>query len=128
MKKIILAAALMLAAPVYAQDLSNIDQAQLEGIMKQAQAVQVCLAQLDQTALQALQAEAEKLAAEVDALCKAGNRDEAQAKAISYGKQMVKEPVMIELKECAGMASIMIPQAAWAELENEDTQAHVCNI
>jgi len=127
-KKIILAAALIFTAPLYAQDFANMDQAQIENMMKQAQAMQVCMANIDQSALEALKVESEKLAAEVDALCKAGDRDDAQAKAISFGKKMVKEPVMLELKECAGMASMMIPQTVWAELDNEDTQAHVCNM
>ncbi|MDB4308255.1 hypothetical protein N9985_03140 [Gammaproteobacteria bacterium] len=128
MKKIILAAALIFTAPLFAQDSVNMDQAQIENMMKQAQAMQVCMANIDQAALEALKAESEKLAAEVAALCNAGDRDDAQAKAISFGKQMVKEPVMLELKKCAGMASMMIPQTVWAELDNEDTQAHVCNL
>ena len=82
MKKIILAAALIFTAPLYAQDFANMDQAQIENMMKQAQAMQVCMANIDQSALEALKVESEKLAAEVDALCKAGDRDDAQAKAI----------------------------------------------
>jgi DNA polymerase/3'-5' exonuclease PolX len=127
MKNRLIAVALLMAAPLYAQDFSNMDQAQIEGFMKQAQAMQVCMADIDQQELDALRVEGEKMASDIQALCKAGKRDEAQATAITYGKQMVNEPVMQELKECAGMASMMIPQTMWAELENEDTQAHVCN-
>jgi hypothetical protein len=128
MKSILVTVALLMAAPLYAQDFSNMDQAQIEGFMKQAQAMQVCMADIDQQELDALRVEAEKVTAELQALCKAGERDEAQAKAINYGKQMLKDPVMLELKECTGMASQMIPQTMWAELENEDTHAHVCNM
>ena len=99
----------------------------IKKMMQQAQAMQVCMANIDQQELDALRVEGEKFAAEIQSLCKAGKRDEAQATAITYGKQVVNEPVMQELKECAGMASMMIPQTMWAELENEDTQAHVCN-
>ena len=128
MKNILIAVALLMAVPLCAQDFSNMDQAQIEGFMKQAQAMQVCMANIDQQELETLRVEGEKFAAEIQALCKAGKRDEAQATAITYGKQMVDEPVMQELKECAGMASMMLPQAMWAELENDDTQAHVCNM
>ena len=128
MKNILIAFALLMAAPLCAQDFSNMDQAQIEGFMKQAQAMQVCMANIDQQELETLRVEGEKFAAEIQSLCKAGKRDEAQATAITYGKQMVDEPVMQELKECAGMASMMIPQTMWAELENDDTQAHVCNM
>jgi hypothetical protein len=127
MKNSLIAVALLIAAPLYAQDFSNMDQAQIEGFMKQAQAMQVCMADIDQQELDALRVEGEKMASDIQALCKADKRDEAQATAITYGRQMVNEPVMQELKECAGMASMMIPQTMWAELENEDTQAHVCN-
>ena len=128
MKKIILAAALLFTAPLHSQDYATIDQAQIENVMEQVQAMQACMANIDQSALEALKVESEKLAAEVSALCKAGNRDDAQAKAIDFGKKVVNEPVMLELKECAGMASMMIPQAVWAELNNDETQAHVCNM
>jgi hypothetical protein len=128
MKNSLIAVALLMAAPLYAQDFSNMDQAQIEGFMKQAQAMQVCMADIDQQELDALRVEGEKMSSDIQALCKAGKRDEAQAKAVTYGKQMVNEPIMQELKECAGMASMMIPQAMWAELENEDTQAHVCTM
>ena len=127
MKNILITVALLIAAPLYAQDFANMDQAQIDGFMKQAQAMQLCMANIDQQELEALGVEGEKLAAEIQTLCKAGERDEAQAKAVSYGKQILKDPVMLELKECTGMASQMIPQTMWAELENEDTQAHVCN-
>jgi TolA-binding protein len=109
-------------------DLSNMDQQQLQGMMQQVQAMQACVAKIDQQKLEVIRKESEQITADIKSMCAAGERDAAQSKAIAFGKKTVNEPVMLELQACAGIMNLSIPQSAWAELENENTQVHVCNL
>ena len=64
--------------------------------MQQAQEVQSCMQQIDQAEVQRVKAEAEAVAEEIQGMCVSGDRSAAQSRAVSYGKQLEKEPVVQE--------------------------------
>jgi hypothetical protein len=107
---------------------NNIEQSDVNNWMGQAQQAQQCLAKIDQTAVQNLQAEGQGIADEIQKLCAAGDRAAAQAKAVAYGKKLAQDPNVLILKECAGFVNIDIPQTTWADLESDATTNHVCDI
>jgi hypothetical protein len=141
MKAVIACVTLCLPLVSVAQDLSEIDPAAvdsamqqidpatIEALMQQAQKIQVCMAKIDQAELEQVQAEAEAKAAELRKMCAAGERAAAQSEAVTYGKQLVEEPVILEAKACLGIAGLGIPQATWADLDDAETaQVHVCDM
>ena len=141
MKSVVFCVALCLSAMSVAQDLSDIDPAivnsvikQLDpetvaAVMQQAQKIQACMAKIDQAEAEKLRMEAEAQATEIRALCASGERASAQSQAVAFGKQLAEEPVVIEAKACAGISGLTIPQASWAQLEDSETaQPHVCDL
>ena len=110
-------------------DLGNLDAAKLQAMMEQAEIVQACLAKVDQTRLQSLQAAAEEEGTQIDALCQEGKRDEAQAKAVAYGQQMINEPLVRELQTCVGIPDLTLPLALWAQAGKDgSSESHVCSL
>jgi len=141
MKFVIACLAVCLPLLATAQDLGGIDQetidsvinqvdpATVDAVVKQAQRIEACLAKLDQTEVTRLKAEADAKASEIRSMCASGERAEAQTQAVTFGKQLEQEPVVIEAKACIGIAGLAIPQTTWASLEDSETaQTHVCDL
>ncbi|MGD9603701.1 MAG: hypothetical protein AB7O21_18895 [Gammaproteobacteria bacterium] len=110
-------------APVTAQQPMPPDMAQ---VMQHAQALQACLAKVDQGALDELRGRGQALGAEVKALCAAGKRDEAQAHAITAGRAIAESPAMRALGDCGEMARGMVQHPAVTEAV-EGRASHVCD-
>ncbi|MEQ8496964.1 MAG: hypothetical protein RLW42_22320, partial [Gammaproteobacteria bacterium] len=64
------------------------DAAQLERLQVHAAEMQACMEQVDQGALEAMQSEGAAVGQEIRALCASGKRDDAQARALEYGKRV----------------------------------------
>ncbi len=106
----------------------------MQAMMLQAQKAQACMEQVDQDALQALEEEGRRFEAEIKALCAAGKRDQAQKKAMAYGRKMAASPVIKEIKKCAemmqGMVQNMFPGMEMGMMDGEDgteSAGHVCD-
>lgn len=102
---------------------------QMQQMMKNAQKMQECIAKIDQSAMQKLTEKSQKMQGELQALCAAGKRDEAQDKAIKFGKEISNSKEMQEMKKCGEMAQQMMqqmPQIPGSD-GNKGTQ-HVCDV
>ena len=111
-------------------DFQNMGQGDMQEMMKNMQKMQQCISSINQDELDQLQSRSEKFSASIKSLCKKGSRDEAQKKAISYSKKMIKEPVMLEMKKCGDMAKGMMPDMPLTFTEEDIEQgkaAHVCD-
>lgn len=105
-----------------------LDSSQIQMLLDQAQGIESCMAELDATATQELRARSERVTAEVETLCKAGKRDEAQAMALAFGREMATSPAMVNLQECAGPLGALLP-VALASLRGDATDAmQVCDV
>jgi hypothetical protein len=102
------------------------DPAELQRMMAQAQALQACLAKTDQGALDALRRKGEAIAAELKAMCAAGQREAAQARAIEYGREMAAAPIMKSLAACGDMAKSLVQLPFVAE-ETGGQTPQVCD-
>jgi len=110
-------------------DLGSLDAAKIQAMMEQAEIVQACMAKVDQSQLQNLQAAAEEKGTQIDALCQAGKRDEAQAQAVAYGQQIINEPLVRELQSCVGIPDLTLPLALWAQAGKDgSSDSHVCSL
>lgn len=134
MKKWIVLSALALPMLATGQDtsgfdLGSLDAAKIQAMMEQAQIVQACMAKVDQTQLQNLQVAAETEGTEIDALCQEGKHSEAQAQAVAYGQQLIKDPLVKEMQECVGVMDLTLPLALWAQAATDPAaDSHVCRL
>ena len=95
--------------------------------MGKMQKAMACMKNIDRSALEGLREEGEKLKAEIGALCKSGKRNEAQDKAMVYGKEMMSRPELIKMRECGKMMAGMMPEMPFEHIEKESKNSHVCD-
>ncbi len=100
--------------------MQNMDMGQLQEAM-------ACMKNIDMSVVKGLEAEGKKMEAEVDALCKSGNRDGAQDKAMEYAMEMRKRPELQKMQECGKMAAGMLPKGVFDDLVEEGKNRHVCD-
>ena len=115
-----------------AQNYQNMSEEDMQKMMQQMQKMQSCMQNIDQAKLKALDQRSSQILANIDSLCASGKRDEAQAKAISYGKEMAKDPTMQAMKKCGEMMSSemmegMMPKTPLMDLDKDLTSHHVCD-
>lgn len=121
------AALCALAQPLFAESPAGADETDRQRMMMQGlQQMQACMANLDHAAMEHLGKEGEALTAEIKALCKDGKRDEAQEKAMAFGKKMAKDPTMKAMAACGEHMQGMLPQPP-AATEEELKKHHVCD-
>ncbi|MDT8451525.1 MAG: hypothetical protein RQ936_02125 [Gammaproteobacteria bacterium] len=129
MKITVIALSLLLPAIAFAQEMPSLNQADVENMMKNLKGMESCMQNIDEKKLDELKRGAEQVESEVDDLCRAGKRSQAQTKAISYGKEMENDPTMKAMMKCIEpMKGMMksIPMMPFDEvIENSDT--HVCD-
>ena len=104
---------------------------QLQQLQQQALEMQRCYAEVDQTELERLQRDGEAAGAEIRALCDAGRRDAAQARALALGQVLAADPAVAALGACSRLLGDMIPglaAAATASAADESAPAHVCDL
>jgi hypothetical protein len=104
-------------------------EADLQRLQAQAQEMQACFAKVDQTALADLRARGESVAADINALCAANKRDEAQRAAQDYARTLADEPVTKSLAGCGEMAQQMMQtfSSLAAAADPGTTTTHVCD-
>jgi Flp pilus assembly protein TadD len=106
----------------------NVD---MQKMMQQAQAMQECMAGVDQSAMGRMQSEAEAMKAKIDGLCKAGKRDEAESYAIEAGMKISQDPELQKIRKCGEkmqgmMANMPLPNIPTAA-GGENGAKHLCD-
>jgi hypothetical protein len=76
------------------------DPAAMQKMAAKAQAMQTCIAKIDQAKIDALEAQATALSDKIKALCDAGKKDETLKQAMSMGKKMQSDPTVKALRGC----------------------------
>ncbi len=125
----LLSLALMGVAPTQAQ---APDPAQMQRMMEGVQAMQQCLARIDEKTLRRLEQRGEQMEREIDSLCAAGKRDEAQRRAIAMGVEFMNDPAARQMNACAKQAQELVPSMASATsppFADPDARSagHVCD-
>ena len=123
---------LLMPMVTVAQNYQNMSEEDMQKMMQQAEKMQSCMQNIDQAKLQAIDQRSSQVLAKIDSLCASGKRDEAQETAISYGKEMAKDPTMQEMRKCGEMMSGemmqgMMPKIPMMDLEKDLSSRHVCD-
>lgn len=120
---------LFLAMPLVsaAQNYQGMNDADMQKMMQQMKKMQSCMKDVDQSELKALEQRSRRMEAEVKSLCAGGKRDQAQNKAISFGKEIVNEPTMKLMRKCGEMMKDMMPAMTFPDLDRISAEHHVCD-
>ena len=107
----------------------GMNEEQLQQMMEQMQAMQACIAKIDKADMERLDARVEAVQMEIDALCTAGRRDQAQERTIARGREMMDSKEVEEMIKCGEMAQQMIEQMDFLNQESKDElqNLHVCD-
>lgn len=118
----------LLPVAAFAQFPQGMNEMDVQKMMQQAQAMQACMEQVDQTALQKFQVRAREVNEEIKSLCAAGKRDEAQKVAMDFAMEAEKDKAVQEMKKCGELAKDMMPQQMPETYEDLDySRQHVCD-
>jgi hypothetical protein len=114
---------------VNAQNHPQFDQQQMQAMMQNAQQMQACMENVDQSELQRFEQQAKQMEAEVNALCDAGERDQAQHKALSFGQTVASSAAIQEVRNCAEIMRDVMPGIAdmAKNYSAENSESHVCD-
>ena len=123
---------LLMPMVTVAQNYQNMSEEDMQKMMQQAQKMQSCMQNIDQAKLEAIDKRSSEILANIDSLCASGKRDEAQQTAISYGKEMAKDPTMQAMRKCSEMMSGemmqgMMPKTPLMDLDKDLSSRHVCD-
>ncbi len=123
---------LLMPMVTVAQNYQNMSEEDMQKMMQQMEKMQSCMQNIDQAKLKAIDQRSSQILAKVDSLCASGKRDEAQEMAISYGKEMAKDPTMQAMKKCSEMMSGeimqgMMPKTPLMDLDKDLSSRHVCD-
>ncbi len=112
----------------HAQGMSD---AQMQQMMQQAGAMQKCFENIDQSAIQGLEAKGRNMESKIRALCSAGKRDEAMRAAMKYSKEIHNDPQLKAIRKCSEMMQGMManmPQPFTPPIPDaKDKGRHLCD-
>lgn len=104
----------------------GMSEEQMQSMMQNAQKMQDCFENIDRSAIDRLKQEGNRAEAEIRALCKAGKRDQAQARAVEYSRTMRDSEEFKSIRKCGMMAMENMPLMTEKSME-EGEHGHVCD-
>jgi hypothetical protein len=111
----------------FAQNYPAMNEADMQKMMQQMEQMKSCMEKVDQAKLQALGERSKQMEAEVRSLCANGKRDEAQQKALAYGKEIANDASMKAMMKCTESMKDMMPEISFKGLEEEAKDKHICD-
>jgi hypothetical protein len=127
MRLSVVALSFILPAAALAQSHQGMSEQDMQKMMQQAQRMQACMQNVDQGKLKALERRSNQFKAEVDALCAKGERAKAQAKAMSFGREISSDATMKEMRKCSAMMKGMMPKMPFMEQHEKGSKGHICD-
>lgn len=127
MKSTVASLLLFTSMGAVAQNYQGMNEADMQKMMAQMQQMESCMENVDQEQLKALEQRANKFETEVKSLCASGKRDEAQQKAMLFGKEMAADPVVQTMSKCGEMAKGMMPPMPFGDQQEDTSDQHVCD-
>lgn len=108
---------------------------QMRHMMEQAQKAQVCMEKIDRDKLEAMARKAEQVESNIESLCAAGKRDEAQRQGLKFGLEMSQSVVAKDMRKCselmagalAGMGSSFMPGMDFPNMDDMKDE-HICDV
>ncbi len=127
MKRLIIFIFVMMPLASYALDFQSMNEADMQNMMQQMEQMQSCMEKIDEKELKALEKRSKQMEREVKALCNSGKRNEAQKKAIEFGKDMAKDPTIKQMAQCGEMMKARFSHMTFAIEQKANDDTHVCD-
>jgi hypothetical protein len=120
---------LLLLMPIvtFAQNYQGMSEEDMQKMTQQMQKMETCMQNVDQAKLKVLEQRSHQFEAELKSLCASGKREEAQAKAISFGKEIANDPTMQAMRKCREMMKGMMPKMPFMDQHEDPSGHHVCD-
>jgi len=101
----------------------------MQNMMQQAQKMQACMAEIDQSEMKKFEQRANQMQAKVDSLCASGKRDEAQKEGIAFAREVSSNESMKKMQTCSKMMGGAIPGMPTNPQEAADMNdnRHICD-
>lgn len=126
MNILVLVISLLVPLVASAQNIQGMNEADMQKMMQQMQQVQICMQNIDQSRLQVLEQRSQQMESEIRALCAEGRRDEAEQRAISFGREVSQDPDIQAMRACGEQMQGLLPELPFSEPENSASR-HVCD-
>jgi len=117
---------LLLTPNLQAANMSNMEGMNMQQMMLQMQKMQQCLMQVDEAELRQYEAKINRLEPELRSLCQQGKRDQAQQKAIEFGKEIAKSNAVKVIQSCTKDMQSNAFMPAMPDFDNLDGR-HICD-
>jgi len=127
MKKLFIFQFLLVPVVCLAQNYQGMSEADMQKMMQQMEKMQTCMEDIDTDRLKALEQKSRQMEAEVKSLCAKGKRDEAQQKALSFGKEISNDRTMKTIRKCGETMKDALPEITFTGLDKESTDRHICD-
>ena len=127
MKKLVITLLCLMPLTVIAQNPMGMNQQDMQKMMQQMQKAQACMEKIDQSGMKVLEEKQKKFETEVSTLCSDGKRDAAQAKAMSYAKEVANSALIKSMKECGEMMQGMMTDMPFVNQDEDYSSQHVCD-
>lgn len=112
-----------LTVSLMAQSYPQISEADMQELMKHAQTMQACMANVDQAQLQVLEQRGLQMESEIKSMCANGQRDAAQQKAKTFAMEIAQSPVLRDTEHCSELAATVTQLIPYADVSGY----HVCD-
>lgn len=105
----------------------------MQTMMVEIQKLQACMEAVDRQGLEQLQSQSRQVHADLKTMCANGDRRAAQARAMSYSKEMLSHPSIVAMRRCQkmmeGMRSMLeaMPQIPDIGKVFDASEGHVCD-
>jgi hypothetical protein len=116
-----------------ASNYQGMSEQDMQSMMQDMQKAEACLQKIDQSKLKALEQRSRQFEAELKSLCASGKRDQAEAKALAFSKELMADPTMQQMSECSklmkGAMQGMMPEppAINTYKDRSASGGHVCD-
>ena len=129
MEKLTITLLLSLPALASAQNYQNMNEADMQNMMHQAQKMQACMAEIDPSEMKEFEQRANQMQARVDALCASGKRDEAQKEGIAFAREVSSNESMKKMQTCGKLMQGAMPGMPTTPQEAADMtdNRHICD-
>jgi len=128
MKSLLLILSLLLPVFALAQQPQGMNEKEMQQMMQRMQKMQTCMQDIDQSQLKELEHRSRQVEVEIEALCDDGKREEAQQRAMDFGREISRDPNLQTMRRCGEMMQGMMPAVPFADYEQKTAEhKHVCD-
>ncbi len=96
-------------------------------MIMQAQKAQACMENIDKTQMEKFENAGTEMESEIQGLCDSGKRDEAQALALDYSREMINSDTMQEIRKCTELMREVMPELPFDNIEEKMASTNICD-